>query len=75
MSFKSRRPTYQATINHSNADTAPTLSDTNDPALKAAYAAANQIGQKASQINEEIKRVQKGISGESDLMMISNQVT
>ena len=29
----------------------------------------------ANTINEEIKRVQKGISGESDLMMISNKVT
>ena len=57
------------------AETAPTLSDSNDPVLKAAYTAANQISQKASTINEEIKRVQKGISGESDMMMISNKVS
>ena len=74
MNFKSRRPTYQTPANKSIAETVPTI-DSDDPALKAAYTAASQISQKANTINEEIKRVQKGISGESDLMMISNKVT
>ena len=75
MSFRSRRPTYSQTPAHKlQAVEVPSI-DSDDPALKAAYTAASQISQKAKNINEEIKRVQKGISGEADLMMLSNQVT
>ena len=59
MSFKSRRPTYTSKTYQPPIELAGSglnLEESSDPALKAAYVTANKLSQRATSIDEEIKR-------------------